>query len=207
MTLLFLQINRDKIIFISLFLLFSISLQAQKNVIKGSALYIPRIGEIFRQDRLPLRIAYERFFNAHWSAQIGYEYTRYDIANQSLSIYPTRAAVVESRYYLNRKNDIKKSFFIGAYGSYWREKRGQGSGAFYTELTFPEPPLMVTLSKTQNTFLFGLEAGKNFSLKRNFYVEPYLGGGYYFLFRQYASKTDAYGRFRFRAGINLCYMF
>ncbi|MEY4906046.1 MAG: hypothetical protein RLZZ292_3861 [Bacteroidota bacterium] len=187
-----------KKILLSLFLTLSATfLFAQKNVLKA------RIGATF----LPIPVysiggGYERFIRKNISLQALYNVTGYSYGQSDGYPYDSKTIVPELRYYFNRVKSLNKAFFVGIFNDFNKTTISAGGESI------PNAPPIAAIQKN---IAPGMLLGKNFNLKKHWYIECYAGAKYQIGTETWFTNTgqtkESLRGWRPRVGVNLAYCF
>lgn len=169
--------------------------EEKRNVIKGRifAFPIPTV--------LSLGIGYERVFENNTSVQLLLNRLGYDNRGFDGTGHYTNYIVPEYRIYFAKNKDIDKAFFLGVFN-------GFGFGKIHQSGEDPDEILQLTRRFSLNP---GILLGKNFALKKNKFIDIYIGGKYRYIKQTkdyddngvlYTTKQTLQG-FGARIGINL----
>ena len=176
---------------------------AQKNIIKGRAIYLP-----FQDPAYSFGLGYERFLAEKWSVQILFNSTQVTPGNDA-STKEAKGFVPEVRYYFGKQESIRKKWFFAGFSElYWVKSYG-GMPSYSKDYYWVEQ------NGLRSTF--GVLIGKNVAIGKHFLVDLYFGGRIkvfsgedkykYFYTGEYFYKDTQYTEFRARAGMNLGFAF
>lgn len=197
----FYKLEKCLCFFVGLLLVSSLSI-AQKNIIKGRAIYLPADNPTYS-----FGFGYERVIIDNLTVQLLYNSTRFTPGFDAKTT-ESKGFVPEVRYYFGKKADIRKKMFVGGFTELLKYKETGG---------MPEYNLDNFLVEANgNLASVGLLIGKNNSIGKNFLIDIYIGFRYKFIngtktfrtangeyyYRDYKDKMSAA-----RFGLNLGYLF
>ena len=188
-----------KTLFLTLLLIFSIGIFAQKNIIKGRAF---KVSEVFS-----FGIGYERLIDNHISVQLLYNFYGYDLISTDGGAQFVHSIVPEVRYYLGKKEN--KKAFLGVFTEVSKAKD------YASNFPFPVGPSRIKLKEYIDSFASGALVGISNGTKKRWLFEFYIGGK-----NTFAIQTTDYlvgqkkirerkdiSKLKIRIGINLGYRF
>ena len=151
-------------LFLFCFLLFSNFVFAQKNIIKGRALYFP-----FENPTYTFGIGYERVLNEKLSFQLLYNNNRFT-PGLDAETTESQGFIPEVRYYFGKKEDFRKKAFIGSFVEVIKIKQFGGMPSYHPDFQFIET--------NGNLTSLGVLIGKNNSIGKHFLLDMYIGYRY-----------------------------
>ncbi len=148
----------------TLILTFNLSF-AQKNIIKGRAIYLP----YQENPTYSFGIGYERILNEKISVQVLYNSTRFTPGFDAKTT-ESQGFIPEVRYYFGKKEDFRKKAFIGGFIEIIKIKQFGGVPEYHPDYQFIET--------NGNLTSLGVLIGKNNSIGKHFLWDRYIGYRY-----------------------------
>ncbi len=149
---------------LAIYLLISSTAFAQKNIIKGRAIYLPAENPTYS-----FGLGYERILNEKITVQLLYNSTRFTPGLDARTT-ESHGFIPEVRYYFGKKEDFRKKAFIGGFVEIMKIKQFGG---------MPENSLDYHYIETNgNLTSLGVLIGKNNKIGKHFLLDMYIGYRY-----------------------------
>ncbi len=152
------------LLFLTCLLSLSVTVWAQKNSIKGRAIYLP--GE---NPTYSFGLGYERKIIDNLTVQLLYNNSRFTPGFDAPTT-ETSGLVPEVRYYFGKKKDFRKKPFIGGFVEAYKFKEFGGMPQYN-----PDYYLVET---NGNMTSVGVLIGKNSTIGKRFLIDMYIGFRY-----------------------------